>query len=165
MQRFTNVSPRSRLVALLFCIFLGVFGIHRFYLGKIWTALLMALTLGGFGVWVLVDFILILLGSFRDKEGGRVIRWLEEGGLRGERADLTIVSPRSRLVALLFCIFLGLLGGHRFYVGKVWTALLMAFTLGGFGIWIMIDFILIALGLFRDKEGAKLLMWLEEGAF
>ena len=77
----TEVSPRSRLVALLFCILLGPFGVHRFYVGKIGTGLLMLVTLGGLGIWVLIDLILIAVGSFRDKENRRVFRWMEPGSI------------------------------------------------------------------------------------
>ena len=47
----SNVSEKSRFVALLFCILLGFLGVHRFYLGKIGTGALMALTIGGLGLW------------------------------------------------------------------------------------------------------------------
>ena len=77
----TEVSPRSRLVALLFCLLLGVFGVHRFYVGKIGTGILMLLTLGGVGIWMLIDLILIAAGSFRDKENRRVFRWTEPGSI------------------------------------------------------------------------------------
>ena len=71
-------SDKSRLGALLFCLFLGVLGAHRFYVGKHGTAILTILTIGGvFGVWPLVDFILIIIGAFRDKQGRRVYQWLE----------------------------------------------------------------------------------------
>jgi TM2 domain-containing membrane protein YozV len=50
-------------------LFLGVFGIHRFYLGKIWTGLFQLITLGGLGIWAMVDVIRILLGKFKDKAG------------------------------------------------------------------------------------------------
>jgi TM2 domain-containing membrane protein YozV len=70
-------SPKSRLIAALFCFFLGAFGVHRFYVGKIGTGILMLLTLGGLGIWTLIDLIFILAGSFTDKEGRRVFVWLE----------------------------------------------------------------------------------------
>lgn len=77
----TEFSPRSRLVALLFCALLGVFGVHRFYVGKIGTGILMLVTVGGFGIWWMIDLILIGLGSFRDKEDRRVFRWMEPGSI------------------------------------------------------------------------------------
>ncbi|GAA3562862.1 hypothetical protein GCM10022419_049400 [Nonomuraea rosea] len=60
---------KSWLVAVLLCFFLGVLGIHRFYVGKIGTGILMIVTIGGFGIWVLIDFIMILVGKFTDKQG------------------------------------------------------------------------------------------------
>ena len=71
------VSNRSRLVALLLCFFLGCFGAHRFYVGKTGTGVLMVLTLGGLGIWMLIDLILIAAGSLRDGDGRRVYDWLE----------------------------------------------------------------------------------------
>jgi len=68
-------SEKRVVPALLLCFFLGVFGAHRFYVGKKGTALLQILTLGGFGIWVLVDFILIATGHFRDREGDRITEW------------------------------------------------------------------------------------------
>lgn len=63
------VSHKSMVPAALLCFFLGTFGIHRFYVGKIITGILMILTLGGLGIWVLIDFVMIIVGSFRDKDG------------------------------------------------------------------------------------------------
>jgi TM2 domain-containing membrane protein YozV len=77
----SSISPKSRVVALLFCLFLGVLGVHRFYVGKIGTGILMVLTLGGLGIWALIDLILIAAGSFRDKEGRRVFLWTEPGSV------------------------------------------------------------------------------------
>ncbi|MBV9861733.1 MAG: TM2 domain-containing protein [Alphaproteobacteria bacterium] len=73
------VSGKSRLAALLLNFFLGVFGVHRFYVGKIGTGLLQLFTLGGFGIWALVDFILIAVGEFTDREGRKVLIWFPNG--------------------------------------------------------------------------------------
>ena len=76
-SRPPDASPQSRLAALLLCWFLGIFGAHRFYVGKIGTGVLMIFTLGGLWVWWFVDLIMIIVGSFRDKEGRRVIVWTD----------------------------------------------------------------------------------------
>jgi TM2 domain-containing membrane protein YozV len=75
----SNISSKSRLVALLLCFFLGVLGVHRFYVGKIGTGILQILTFGGLGIWALIDMIIIIVGSFKDKEGRLVFRWTEPG--------------------------------------------------------------------------------------
>lgn len=69
------ISPSSRLVALLLCIFLGFLGVHRFYVNKTGTGVAQLLTLGGLGIWVFVDFILIIAGAFRDKQNRPVLNW------------------------------------------------------------------------------------------
>ena len=69
------VSEKKRLVAFLLCFFIGAFGVHRFYVGKIGTGLLMIVTLGGFGIWYLIDCILVLCGAFKDKDGKTVKLW------------------------------------------------------------------------------------------
>jgi len=64
-----RVSEKEWLITLLLCIFLGGLGIHRFYTGHTLVGAIQLLTLGGCGIWVLIDFILILMGSFKDVEG------------------------------------------------------------------------------------------------
>ncbi len=88
-------SPKSRLAAALLCLLFGLFGAHRFYVGKHGTALLMLFTLGGLGIWSTVDLIFIVIGAFRDGEGGLLRNWGETHGQipvgstqsRSERAD------------------------------------------------------------------------------
>lgn len=71
-----DVSESKRLVALLLCFFLGGLGIHRFYVGKIGTGILQIVTIAGFfGIWVLIDFIMIIIGKFTDKEGNVLETW------------------------------------------------------------------------------------------
>ena len=68
-------SEKRVLVAALLCFFLGVLGVHRFYAGKVGTGVLQLVTLGGLGVWALVDLILLATGNFRDGEGERITQW------------------------------------------------------------------------------------------
>jgi len=68
-------SKKLRIIAFLLCTFFGGFGIHRFYVGKVGTGILMLLTLGGFGLWTLIDWIMILAGSFKDKQGNVITKW------------------------------------------------------------------------------------------
>ncbi|MFF2177988.1 TM2 domain-containing protein [Lysinibacillus sp. NPDC058147] len=70
MQQQT--SEKNYIVMILLCFFLGGLGIHRFYVGKIGTGILMIITLGGLGIWALIDFIMIIIGNFKDKEGKEI---------------------------------------------------------------------------------------------
>ena len=67
-------SEKNIVVALLLSFFLGYFGIHRFYTGKIGTGVLMIFTFGGLGIWYLIDLVLIAVGEFSDKEGKK-LKW------------------------------------------------------------------------------------------
>ena len=75
-----NVSDKSRGIAFILAIVLGVFGAHRFYVGKIGSGILMVCTVGGLGIWYLYDVIMVAAGSFRDADGRRVLRWDPESG-------------------------------------------------------------------------------------
>lgn len=68
-------SDKSRGVALALATVLGPFGGHRFYVGKTGTGVVMALTLGGAGLWWLYDLVLVASGSFRDVNDRQVTRW------------------------------------------------------------------------------------------
>ena len=60
---------KSQLAALLLCIFVGVIGIHRFYLGYTWQGIVQLLTAGACGIWTLIDLIRIITGSLQPKNG------------------------------------------------------------------------------------------------
>lgn len=64
-----EVSEKGFVPTILLCFFLGAFGIHRFYVGKVGTGILMLITLGGLGIWTLIDFIIIVTGGFKDRDG------------------------------------------------------------------------------------------------
>jgi TM2 domain-containing protein len=72
-------SPRSRTVAFILAITLGVFGAHRFYVGRTRSAVLQLVTFGGLGLWWLADVIIVGTGSFRDDQGRLVSNWEPEG--------------------------------------------------------------------------------------
>jgi len=57
------------LATLLMCGFAGVFGVHRFYTGHTGIGVIQLLTFGGCGIWVMVDLILIVSGTFKDADG------------------------------------------------------------------------------------------------
>lgn len=68
-----NQSTKSPIKVLLWAFILGLFGGHRFYVGKIGTGLLMLVTLGGFGFWYLIDLIFLVMNKFEDKKGRLVV--------------------------------------------------------------------------------------------
>jgi hypothetical protein len=74
-RRREGGSDYTRLPIFLLCLLFGWLGVHRFFIGKIGTGILMLLTLGGLGIWMVVDLILILVGEFKDPEGRKVVRW------------------------------------------------------------------------------------------
>jgi len=87
-----GISPKSRLAVVLLAWFLGTFGLHRFYIGKVGTGLVI-LILGilgwvttwilglGFifltvaGIWVFIDFVMALFGAMKDKDGEPIKNW------------------------------------------------------------------------------------------
>lgn len=69
MATTTATSDKAMVPAALLCFFLGFLGLHRFYVGKIGTGILMIVTLGGFGIWTLIDLVMIIVGSFKDSAG------------------------------------------------------------------------------------------------
>lgn len=62
-------GDKSQVVALILVLLVGTIGIHRFYLGYTWQGIVQILTLGGLGIWTLIDLIRIITGSLQPKDG------------------------------------------------------------------------------------------------
>ena len=102
--------------------------------------------------WVRIDLQKYLLHrdcvkEFESQPG----KYLEE--TKSDRSEKSEPGDKDFITTLLLCIFLGGLGVHRFFVDKMGTGVLMLVTLGGLGIWWIIDIILIVTNSFEDSEG------------
>jgi|TARA_B100002003_G_scaffold244414_1_gene270476 TM2 domain-containing membrane protein YozV len=69
MSAESGNSEKGFVATLILCFLLGGLGVHRFYVGKIGTGILMLLTFGGLGIWTLVDLIIIATQKFKDSKG------------------------------------------------------------------------------------------------
>lgn len=90
-------SKQRHFLAVFFLSFMwGTFGVDRMYLGKWGTGILKLVTLGGFGVWTLVDLALVMSGATRDKQGREMLQVVEYKGFAAK-------------LVLIFAVALGLI--------------------------------------------------------
>lgn len=66
-------KKRHYLAAFFLSFMFGIFGVDRFYLGKVWTGILKLITIGGLGIWAIIDLSLVVSGAMRDKQGNELI--------------------------------------------------------------------------------------------
>lgn len=96
-----EVSEHSRAVALALGVVGGVFGLHRFYAGRVQSGICMCLTLGGLGIWYLYDITMIAVGEFRDGDGRRLTRWeVADPGVGAVGSDRRVADVEDRMLAL-----------------------------------------------------------------
>lgn len=106
-------SHRSHLITILLCYFLGFFGVHRFYLGKIVTGILWIITCGGgCGIGNFIDFVRLLFNGLPDKEGKKL---LPDCGV-GVRVFLVILAILPIILAVFFggtAMFVAIIDGAQ----------------------------------------------------
>lgn len=138
-------SSRSQAALYLFSALLGFVGADRFYLGQLGLGLLKLFTLGGFGIWYVIDAYLAGMGAMTDVDGRR------------PRRDAAGAPSKSQGATFLLAAFLGHFGVDHFYLGNPVLGILKMLTCGGAGIWTTIDVIMTGIGCRRDSKGNTLL--------
>jgi TM2 domain-containing membrane protein YozV/Tfp pilus assembly protein PilE len=102
------ISPKKRNTVMLLCFFLGWAGVHRFYLGKIITGIIMVVTLGGLGIWTLADFWISAYGPYKDSKG----LYIAKSKNTGLSIVLTILITLYPLIFFYFVIVA--IGNHQY---------------------------------------------------
>lgn len=125
--------------------FLGSLGVDRFYLGYTGLGILKLITCGGFGIWALIDAILVALGSMKDAQGQPLSRPAPVG-----------TPVKSQATTFILAWLLGIFGADRFYLGDTGLGILKLVTCGGVGIWALIDVIITGMGDRKDAQGNSL---------
>ena len=136
---------KSQGTTFLFAWLLGFLGVDRFYLGQVGLGILKLVTLGGCGVWALIDMIATGIGSRRDAQG----MLLQSAGVVG-------TPVKSQATTFILSWLLGVFGVDRFYLGYTGLGILKLVTLGGCGIWSLIDFAVVGMGNMKDAQGNSL---------
>lgn len=173
-----GISPYMVQTTGLLALALGWLGAHRFYVGHRRTAVpqamlgILSILSGGVPIfllplllWVVLDLVWIGTRDFHDGQGRRIARWSAEdtrhyrSAVRTPRVRDAGTSEASRTIALILVVVVGIFGVHRFYVGRLGSGLGMLFTLGGLGIWWLVDIVRVVTGQLRDSEGKRVSEW------
>ena len=140
------LKPKNKLTAILLSVFAGTLGVDRFYLGYTTLGVVKLLTVGGLGVWTIIDLIMICTDQLLPADGSP---WKEN----------SVLKPKNKLTAILLSVFAGTLGVDRFYLGYTTLGVVKLLTVGGLGVWTIIDLIMICTDQLLPADGSP---WVEE---
>lgn len=141
------MNQKSQQTAFILSALVGFLGVDRFYLGYKGLGILKLITCGGLGIWTLIDLIIIGIGAMKDANGNALVR-----------EPVCGTPKRSQATAFLLSFFLGSFGIDRFYLGYTGLGIFKLLTCGGLGIWTLIDWLYIGMGLMKDSEGNSLIV-------
>ncbi len=147
--QLASESEKTRATAFVLGFLPAMFlisGIDRFYRGQVLLGILKLLTLGGFGIWTMIDLVLLAVGEPKDSDGKLL-------AMPREVAGTPTVNGNHVLLA---GVLAGSFGVDRFMLGQTGLGILKLLTCGGFGLWHLIDVILCATGSLRDAQGNSL---------
>lgn len=145
----TIESEKSRATALVLGYLPAMFlisGLDRFYRGQVLLGILKLVTLGGLGLWTLIDLVLLAVGEPKDSEGKLLAMPREVVGTPTVNGNHVLLAG----------VIAGSFGVDRFMLGQTGLGILKLVTCGGFGLWHFIDVILCATGSLRDAQGNSL---------
>lgn len=110
-NQLIDKTAQKHFLAVFFLSFMwGMFGVDRFYIGKIWTGLLKLLTFGGFGFWIVIDLGLILSGNMRDKQGRELLEF---------QRYKAFAAKTTLIFSLIFSAVLIIGGGLLIYLAYI----------------------------------------------
>ena len=139
-NQLTGQDKRDPLMLIFLSSYFGVFGLDRFYLNQTRLGIIKGLTLGGLGIWLIIDiYLTITQKNIVDKKG------------RPIESD----EKKYQSIALIYSGFGGFFGFDRFYLGYRTLGILKLF-IPTFGLWVTIDFILLILNKLDDAKGNRL---------
>ena len=136
---------KSQSTTFLLSWLLGYLGVDRFYLGQVGLGILKLITAGGCGIWAVVDMVLTGIGSQTDATGAVL-----------QREPVAGTPVKSQTVAFILSWLLGVFGVDRFYLGYTGLGILKLVTAGGCGIWALVDFAMVGMGIMKDAQGNSL---------